>query len=270
MDWKLLLVLPFNATLFSQTPCLIDSFYGAYNLNQATVGIFQVSTPECIESSHQSFSGDTNNLIYDVPYESSFVWLEQEDVDQALLQQEPFNVDQFQLSLAGLVSQPQLDQQGQQTFETKSVDGPMDTLLSSEKAMLVSLPRPQALSIDTILPRFWKSTLVPDTPSTYRTMSEDLVAPLRQVLETLRFNPDVAAIVNNISLPQIHKDIRVLTGEDDTLGIVSRHSFSSGALAAADWIKEQIEGTGATCRLYPFLEGFAPNVIWYLISFDRS
>lgn len=60
----------------------------------------------------------------------------------------------------------------------------------------------------------------------------------------------------------MQRDIRYLTGEDKTSPIISRHSFTKGAMDAAKWIKDQIELSGATCKLSPFLIGFAPNVIW--------
>jgi hypothetical protein len=88
---------------------------------------------------------------------------------------------------------------------------------------------------------------------------------LRDILSNLRFNPEVARIVSNISLPQVRNDIRFLTGEDGKSGIKSRHSFSSGALVAAEWLKVRLEETGAKCELRHFLPGFAPNVIWYVI-----
>jgi hypothetical protein len=84
---------------------------------------------------------------------------------------------------------------------------------------------------------------------------------VRDILATLKFNPEVAKIVSNISLPQIQNDIRYLTGEDGKSGIESRHSFSSGAGVAAEWLKTRFEETGANCELRPFSSGFAPNVI---------
>lgn len=61
-------------------------------------------------------------------------------------------------------------------------------------------------------------------------------------------------------------NVRHLTGEDpDPVGtrILSRHSFSQGARDAADWIQHLIELSGAKCKQEYFLEGYAPNVIWY-------
>ncbi|KAG8805461.1 hypothetical protein FRC17_005501 [Serendipita sp. 399] len=56
-------------------------------------------------------------------------------------------------------------------------------------------------------------------------------------------------------------DIRWLTGELKDSPIVSRHSFSDGAIAAAKWLKGRFQEYGATCTFMDFLEGFSPNVI---------
>jgi len=92
---------------------------------------------------------------------------------------------------------------------------------------------------------------------------EQAIVRVRNILSSLQFNPDVARIVSNISNPQMENDIRFLTGEDGKSGIVSRHSFSSGAGIAAEWLKTRFQETGAHCELRSFLSGFAPNVIWY-------
>lgn len=60
------------------------------------------------------------------------------------------------------------------------------------------------------------------------------------------------------SLPFYPPDRRILLASGP---ILSRHSFSTGAVVAAHWLKEQVESTGANCTLEPFLIGFAPNVI---------
>jgi len=59
----------------------------------------------------------------------------------------------------------------------------------------------------------------------------------------------------------MQKDIRWLTGENEESGILSRHSFTSGARVAADWIQGEIEKSGAVCEQKDFAHGFAPNVI---------
>ncbi|KAF7775732.1 hypothetical protein Agabi119p4_4125 [Agaricus bisporus var. burnettii] len=134
-------------------------------------------------------------------------------------------------------------------------------LYQSSDALLVSVPREDAYSLDLVLPRFWKSTILPSSPTTYFPVPYEDVEPIRKVLEKLRFNPDIAASVNILDIEQMKSDVRFLTGEDDESGIESRHSFTSGARVAAEWIKMRIEESGAECELWSFMDGFSPDVI---------
>nr|GAT44379.1 Zn-dependent exopeptidase [Mycena chlorophos] len=127
-------------------------------------------------------------------------------------------------------------------------------------AALISVSTTTAWTIDTLLPRFWKSTLLPTSPVDFVEVPEDAVKHVKSVLSTLSFSADVAAIVDSISIPQMINDIRYLTGEDGS-GIESRHSFAEGSRVAADWLKARFEETGATCELQPFRIGFTPNVV---------
>jgi len=104
-------------------------------------------------------------------------------------------------------------------------------------------------------------------PYPFPSVPDHAKARVRDILNSLRFNPEVAKIVSNISIPQARNDVRFLTGEDLKSGIQSRHSFSQGSRIAAEWLKVRFEETGAECELRPFLLGFAPNVIWYVLFF---
>ncbi|KAF8499702.1 hypothetical protein F5888DRAFT_1793736 [Russula emetica] len=132
--------------------------------------------------------------------------------------------------------------------------------LLTDSALLALSPA-HATQLSLVVPPTWRIYVLPSIPSPYLPVPEPAIARLRDMLSTLRFNPEVAKIVSNISLPQVRNDIRFLTGEDGKSGIKSRHSFSSGALVAAEWLKVRLEQTGAKCELRPFLPGFAPNVI---------
>jgi len=128
-------------------------------------------------------------------------------------------------------------------------------------AALLSVSSHVALHLDTILPRYWKSTPLPSSPVEFIPVPPSAVEPIKSVLSTLAFSPTVASLVNNISIPQMKNDIRFLTGEDGQSGIVSRHSFVEGSRVAAAWLLARFVETGATCQLKPFLQGFAPNVV---------
>jgi len=75
-------------------------------------------------------------------------------------------------------------------------------------------------------------------------------------------DPEIALLIGGLSISELGKDIRYLTGENPKSPILSRSSFSKGARLAAEWILEEIEETGAECELKSFLPGFAPNVVW--------
>ncbi|KAH6915080.1 aminopeptidase [Coprinopsis sp. MPI-PUGE-AT-0042] len=263
---SLLLVAPLNPTLFSQSPCLASNFYGHYRLDQGTVGLFKVTTPACIEYATQLARDADEALAIPVSPGAGLVWFEQESVEQSLLQLESFDADSLSASLSQVVqlqaaTEPSDgSQQPLQQFQDGRVPQPR-RIFQSSHAILYEVPSEATMFVDSVAPRFWKSTIVPQTSSSYHVVSEAAVEPVRKVLENLRFNPDVSSIVNNISLPQIQRDIQFLTGEDGESGIISRHSFSEGALVAAKWIKGVIEASGAKCRHERFMTGFAPNVI---------
>jgi hypothetical protein len=206
------------------------------------------------EVAHVTLSAPASNM--------RLVWIEQEAVEESLLQrdQEARNSALDNLLRVGGTKDVAYDGTIQQPLRTTKTRP--EVLYSTEGSILLALPSGEALSIDTRIPRFWKSTLVPDAPTIYRVVSDNSVARVRHALANLKFDPTVAAAVNNISIPQIWNDVRFLTGEDGKSDIISRHSFTMGALTAASWIKKRIEETGAKCRLEPFLTGFAPNVIW--------
>jgi len=193
------------------------------------------------------------------------VWFEKSAVDVKLQPQDDSVLDDLLLSLETPVSLIDSNNGQQDVFSTGNNNIPSAYLhYRTTTAALVSLEDDKARIIDTLMPPFWKSRLLPAAPVDYIPVPEAAVDHVREVLHKLKFDPLVASVVNNISLPQIKNDIRFLTGEDASSSIVSRHSFSSGALTAANWLKERVEDTGASCRLASFLYGFAPNVIWFV------
>jgi len=187
------------------------------------------------------------------------VWVEKEAVEASLINAEKETMDDF-FQHFGLVPMtvPGIDQQ--QTF-SQSTPHSYELLYQTPDVLLLSVPSNEAYGIDLILPRFWKSTILPNSPVEYVPVSPESIEPIKETLAKLRFDPVIASIVNNISVPQMKKDIRFLTGEDGKSGIVSRHSFTPGAIVAANWIKGVIEESGAECELWSFMEGFTPNVI---------
>jgi hypothetical protein len=157
---------------------------------------------------------------------------------------------------------PDDDDQGQDVLIFPNIGSRYEVVYRTQTAALLSVSHGTAKTLDTILPRFWKSTLMPTSPVPFQPVPPGAVKHVEHILSTLKFDPAVASIVNNISVLQMLNDIRFLTGEDGNSGIVSRHSFAHGSRTAATWLKDRFEDTGAACELRPFLIGYAPNVIW--------
>ncbi|KDQ06328.1 hypothetical protein BOTBODRAFT_39668 [Botryobasidium botryosum FD-172 SS1] len=127
---------------------------------------------------------------------------------------------------------------------------------------LISVPSHALPYIDALLPRLFVPIALPFSPLPQGStpVPSDAVHRVQKLLTGLRFSPIIASIIDSLSINQMKRDIRWLTGEDGE-GPLSRHSFSRGALEAADWIQRQFEKTGARCEQKPFLQGFAPNVV---------
>ncbi|KAF4619656.1 hypothetical protein D9613_005003 [Agrocybe pediades] len=255
----LLLVAPFTPAIFSGHECSRSNFFGNYGDAGSTFSVLAVSDEACLDFWASSLT--SSHITPPLQPGTQLVWFEKASVDVMLQPQDDSALDELLLSLEASTTDSTFRQQDVLAVDNSYAPSPYTLLYRTPTAALVSLEGNKAKVIDTLMPPFWKSRLLPTSPVDYIPVPETAVNHVRDVLNKLKFNPLVASVVNNISLPQIKNDIRFLTGEDPKSKIVSRHSFSTGALTAANWLKERVENTGATCRLAPFLMGFAPNVI---------
>ncbi|KAF9006630.1 Zn-dependent exopeptidase [Cyathus striatus] len=250
----LLLVLPFDANIIYQDSCLRDNFFGNYLDGGRINSIISVSSDSpCIDSLQQYVQPSNFTLVPELG--KQLVWVEQTAVADSLKAIDGAYMGQGNGNQEALHLNP-------------SRDDPLVSLQTlyqvhhrTKGAALLSVDSGSARNIDTLLPRYWKSTLLSQQPISYIPVPDAAIEPVRQVLSKLKFDPIVASVVNNISIPHMKNDIRFLTGEDGVSGIISRHSFSLGAITAAHWLKQRFEDTGAKCKLKLFLEGFAPNVV---------
>ncbi|CAA7260107.1 unnamed protein product [Cyclocybe aegerita] len=257
----LLLVTPFTPNLLASESCLSNNFLGNYQDAGIIFTIHVIRDDECLQATNSCL-----NSAHCVPApdpREQLVWLEKAAIDktlQARIPQSKSILDELLQFLQPPVIQDEPKLQKIISSHATTTP-PYNVHYRTDTAALISLDSEKAKVIDTLLPPFWKSKLLPAAPSPYLPIPTSAIETVKSVLTRLKFDPVVASIVNNISVPQIQNDIRFLTGEDVKSGIVSRHSFSTGAITAANWLKARVEDTGAICRLSPFLPGFAPNVI---------
>ncbi|RDX44966.1 Zn-dependent exopeptidase [Lentinus brumalis] len=235
--------------------CLFQSYYGTYGSRHGFL------IDEACRLS--SFSLMELGTAVDMQWEENLVWVERGPVDSSLVSTS-FEVD-FGGLLSRLAELPPPDPQETTDFQT-----PMGLVHAAAGFEVVHLEQTGALlslndwtlrSIERALPRYWTSSVFPTSPLPLIPVPRPSKERLRKVLPSIRYNHVVAAIVNGISVYHLKKDIQYLTGEDPSSDILSRHSFSEGAIRAAKWLKTRFEESGANCTLEHFQEGFAPNVI---------
>ncbi len=236
--------------------CLFQSYYGTYGSRHGFL------IDEACRLS--SFSLMELGTAVDMQWEENLVWVERGPVDSSLVSTS-FEVD-FGGLLSRLAELPPPDPQETTDFQT-----PMGLVHAAAGFEVVHLEQSGALlslndwtlrSIERALPRYWTSSVFPTSPLPLIPVPRPSKERLRKVLPSIRYNHVVAAIVNGISVYHLKKDIQYLTGEDPSSDILSRHSFSEGAIRAAKWLQTRFEESGANCTLEHFQEGFAPNVIW--------
>ncbi|KAI0029712.1 hypothetical protein K488DRAFT_55777 [Vararia minispora EC-137] len=241
--------------------CLSTSYFGTYGSQSIFIPHASCYTERGLTLPELGAVGLTPCLPPD-----ELIWVEEAAVDDTLLPG-PWPVimgitDYLDRGLGQSPSLVEYDESSQQRLATANPRKSLYTLLHlSARSALLALPPNAAHHLSSILPSNWRIYALPREPLPLLPVPKAAVERVKSILDTLRFDPLVARIVESISVPQIKNDVRWLSGEDPLSPIVSRHSFSEGALLAAEWLKEQYEATGATCELKPFLQGFAPNVI---------
>lgn len=118
---------------------------------------------------------------------------------------------------------------------------PITLVHRTEYSLLVNVPSSFLPIFDTLLPSHLVPVALPIAPlpisvSGWQSVPEKFAKHLANITEHLSFSPELDRILSEgISLNQIRRDVRWLTGEAPS-GIESRHSFTSGAVKAAQWI----------------------------------
>ena len=226
--------------------CLAQSYFGIYGQQHLVISPDGACVGQSIQNDQQF------HVIRPSQNVEQLVWLQHQAVDGSIDSGADVDTALSSIPFATL-SQDQVILGNQRPYELLHRTG---------DSALVSVDAQTALSLDLHLPRAWKASPLPTEPVSFIPVPPKAVDRVKDILTGIKFDPDVAAIVNNISIEQLRADVRYLTGESPSSEIVSRHSFSQGVHIAAKWLKNNFEAHGATCELENFLSGFAPNVIW--------
>lgn len=232
-----------------QLPCL--SFYGSSTSGKHH--FYGTPDPGCATLVQELWSTERSFLI-EKNDKTELVWFEQDldalDPSLSALGEE---LVLYASVLSGAISQQVLDA-GMRV---------VDVLHEADGQALVRIDKHIVQGVELQLPRFWQSIRIPDDPMALVPVPPSSIDRVRRLLSAVDYDPVVDSLVNSLSVPQMKKDILYLTGEDPESPITTRHSFSDGAVVAANWLKDRFEETGANCELKPFIDHFAPNVIWY-------
>ncbi|KAG8939111.1 hypothetical protein FRC03_006551, partial [Tulasnella sp. 419] len=272
--WSLVTILPLaegNESFLLLTPdrvadgsCLSKSYFGSYGRPLRHAFIADVN---CVMETARSLHSASMVAVPTVEGRR-LVWLQEAGVDESIRGDTPTFDDQITELANGwttlLMKQSESSTMYEETVQIKveaSSPGLDDVMVYRDGAgAIIAVSESFLPKLDTILPRFVVPIVLPTTSLGKIPVSQDAIERLQHILSKLSFNPSIASVLSHLNILRMRKDVGHLTGEGGS-GLVSRHSFTDGAKDAADWIRGEIEKSGATCEQRPFLEGFSPNVI---------
>lgn len=263
---------PASALLISSSPthdllpCLQSSYHGTYGGQLETQEHVFIPTDDCLYSSKaldEFTSGSIVPLELEKDEAGRIVWVGQAGVEPSVLAElkEQDMGDAWDLisSRSKELAQPfNEDEDSQHVFSSRhhavlEHTRPIRLLHQTEHSLLLHVPLSYMPIIDTLLPSHLVPVAVPTTPlpatfvsssaeaeNMWEPVQHHFVKNLRNLTANLKFSPEIDRIVSEgIELNAIRRDVRWLTGEAPS-GIESRHSFTEGAVKAANWLKCEI------------------------------
>ncbi|THH07199.1 hypothetical protein EW145_g3545 [Phellinidium pouzarii] len=227
-------------------------------------------TAECVPENAATFDLGLGRFI-DIPADTvELVWVNEASLEDELLDElkptNPWGYMDAQLNnVLQTIHRHNVEELQHMLDQSSLLIDPIDAI-ALYRTSTASLFAFRGLSsshfaLDSVLSPIHKATVISFPPTPLVPVPADDVARVRGLISGLSHNKSIAHVVDSLSIVQMHKDITYLTGEAVDSFIESRHSFHPDTINAAQWISTQIESTGASCELRPFLSGFAPNVI---------
>lgn len=154
------------------------------------MSLFSPVSSECLFA--DSTLPDSGHLA-ELDLDSQLVWIERAPVDPSLLP--PTFMDDFDAFLDGLSSHSTFGADTQVPLEQTFIP---ELHYRSGNAVLISMDPIKALSVDTLLPPFWKSTLVSQDTVAFLPVPDEDVQRVEKILGHLAFQPEIASIGLNI------------------------------------------------------------------------
>jgi hypothetical protein len=262
--------------------CITESYYGTYGGSSSTQEEIYFASGRCADDEQDERSMVSNDG-------SRIVWVGPAGVDPS----SSFANTSLSASWESIQSLAQVHatkaREGQHTFNADAFAGSIELMHQSSQSLLLRVPASYLPILDTLLPAHLVPVALPTSPlpsaTGFESVPRHLVENLANITRHLEFDPVLSKVLNDgIQMDSIRRDVRWLTGEGPS-GIESRHSFTSGAIKAAHWIKgesnpqyhmttlissDKVESSGAVCDLHHYMPGFSPNVICTYPSLNNS
>jgi len=141
----------------------------------------------------------------------------------------------------------------------------MSALIDSQRS-LISIPTRDFEELTKHVPYDWEITVLP----TSRIFIRPAISPVIQEIygnimkKLAQPNDAISDLIGNIDGNTLKAFTTYLTGEDANSTLLTRNSFSQGALDAAKWIENQFRSYGLSTSQEIFRSGYCPNVIGIL------
>lgn len=194
----LLLVTPFDPANFNSVAdsCLAKSFFGNYGGRTGTPKSVFLPDSACLDTWVVDTLSPSASIVQIPHGMQQLVWIEEKSVEASLKSDESdFDILLERLANGGSTYPSSSEQD---VLNVPKLSLGYEVLHRTHSSALLSVSREAASVIDTMLPRFWKSTLLPSSPVTFQPVPPSAVDYVKYLLSTVKFDPTVASIVNNI------------------------------------------------------------------------
>lgn len=267
-----------QSLLITDTPpsvargCLVDSYYGSYGGKQDEH--IYLPTSACLREGNGLSAVDSGSIVPLSENGGRLVWIGQAGVEGVMdnVAASWIDIETMALQLTSSAT----PQGGLEGYTGQAVLGhgkPLSLVHSSSRSIILYVPDNVLPLIDTLLPSHLVPVVLPLSPlpllspsgtdeeigaSEWKSVPAKYAKHLANLTSTLKFEPKLDKILEGISMNEVRRNIRWLTGEAPS-GITSRHSFTPGAIKAGHWIKGAYRSSPWPALLRSCLQPISPE-----------